>query len=97
MIRDNNNNSVMIEAYLKPRPDQNFGFNGNQTNGVEAALAVLKKMVRERNRSIFLVSHREELQGRVSNVLNVVKENGFTNFSQDEESVDPGIELDTII
>jgi len=70
---------------------------GLDTNGVEAALAVLKKMVRERNRSIFLVSHREELQGRVSNVLNVVKENGFTNFSQEDESVDPGIELDTII
>ena len=70
---------------------------GLDTNGVEAALAVLKKMVRERNRSIFLVSHREELQGRVSNVLNVVKENGFTNFSQEDEPVDPGIELDTII
>ena len=56
------------------------------SNGVEASLAVLKKMVRESNRTVFLVSHREELQGRVSNVLNVVKENGFTTFSQEEDS-----------
>lgn len=59
---------------------------GMDSNGVEASLAVLKKMVRESNRTVFLVSHREELQGRVSNVLNVVKENGFTTFSQEEDS-----------
>jgi DNA repair exonuclease SbcCD ATPase subunit len=60
---------------------------GMDTNGVEASLSVLKKMVRESNRTIFLVSHRDELQGRVSNVLNVVKENGFTSFSQEEEVI----------
>ena len=70
---------------------------GMDTNGVEASLAVLKKMVRERGRTVFLVSHREELQGRVSNVLNVVKENGFTSFTQDEEMIEPGIELETVI
>jgi DNA repair exonuclease SbcCD ATPase subunit len=58
---------------------------GMDSNGVEASLAVLKKMVRESNRTVFLVSHREELQGRVSNVLNVIKENGFTTFSQEED------------
>lgn len=65
---------------------------GMDTNGVEASLAVLKKMVRESNRTVFLVSHREELQGRVSSVLNVVKENGFTTFSQEE---DAGVVIDT--
>ena len=70
---------------------------GMDTNGVEASLAVLKKMVRERGRSLFLVSHREELQGRVSDVLNVIKENGFTTFTQEEESIEAGIELDTVI
>jgi len=60
---------------------------GMDTNGVEASLSILKKMVRESNRTIFLVSHRDELQGRVSNVLNVVKENGFTSFSQEEEVI----------
>ena len=69
---------------------------GMDSNGVEASLAVLKKMVRDRGRSLFLVSHREELQGRVSDVLNVIKENGFTTFTQ-EETVDAGIELETVI
>ena len=58
---------------------------GMDSNGVEASLAVLKKMQRERGRSIFLVSHRDELYGRVTNVLNVIKENGFTSFSQEDE------------
>ena len=70
---------------------------GMDSNGVEASLAVLKKMVRDRGRSLFLVSHREELQGRVSDVLNVIKENGFTTFTQEEESIEAGIELDTVI
>ena len=70
---------------------------GMDSNGVEASLAVLKKMVRDRGRSLFLVSHREELQGRVSDVLNVIKENGFTTFTQEEEMVEPGIELETVI
>ena len=59
--------------------------NGTDTNGVEAALAVLKKMSRERSKNVFLISHREELIGRVSNVLNVIKENGFTNFTKENE------------
>ncbi len=58
--------------------------NGTDTNGVEAAIAVLKKITRDRNKNIFLISHREELMGRVSNVLNVVKENGFTGFSKED-------------
>lgn len=66
---------------------------GMDTNGVEASLSVLKKMVRESNRTVFLVSHREELQGRVSNVLNVVKENGFTSFTQEDENNVPDMEL----
>jgi DNA repair exonuclease SbcCD ATPase subunit len=57
--------------------------NGTDTIGVEAAIAVLKKMHRDRDKQIFLISHREELMGRVSNVLNVVKENGFTTFSKE--------------
>ena len=57
---------------------------GMDTNGVESSLAVLTKMQRDRNRSIFLVSHRDELYGRVTNVLNVIKENGFTTFSQED-------------
>ena len=57
---------------------------GLDSKGVDAALAVLKKMSRERNKSIWLVSHRDELIARVGSILKVRKENGFTNFSQDE-------------
>ena len=57
--------------------------NGLDTQGVENALALLKKMSRERNKSIWLVSHREELAGRVENILKVVKENGFTSYNTD--------------
>ena len=59
--------------------------NGLDSLGVENALGLLKKMSRERNKSIWLVSHRDELAGRVENILKVVKENGFTNYSTDVE------------
>jgi len=59
--------------------------NGLDTQGVENSLALLKKMTRERHKSIWLVSHRDELAGRVENILKVVKENGFTSYSTDVE------------
>lgn len=59
--------------------------NGLDASGVESALAVLKKMARERNKNIFLISHKDELIGRVNNVLKVIKENGFTSYSEDLE------------
>lgn len=58
---------------------------GMDTSGVEAAMAILKKMARERNKSIFLVSHKDELSSRVNNILTVTKENGFTTYSTDVE------------
>jgi DNA repair exonuclease SbcCD ATPase subunit len=57
--------------------------NGLDTQGVENGLALLKKMSRERHKSIWLVSHKDELAGRVENILRVVKENGFTSYSTD--------------
>jgi DNA repair exonuclease SbcCD ATPase subunit len=59
--------------------------NGLDANGVENALGVLKKMARERNKNIYLISHKDELIGRVNNVLKVVKENGFTSYANDLE------------
>jgi DNA repair exonuclease SbcCD ATPase subunit len=56
---------------------------GMDSSGVEASLAILKKMAREGNRSVWLVSHKDELAGRVNNVLHVVKENGFTSYNTD--------------
>ena len=54
---------------------------GLDTMGVENAIAILKDMSRRRKKSIWLVSHREELAGRVPNVLKVIKENGFTSYN----------------
>jgi len=61
---------------------------GMDAAGVEAGLAVLKKMARERSKNIFLISHKDELIGRVNNVLRVIKENGFTSYSNDVDYVD---------
>jgi DNA repair exonuclease SbcCD ATPase subunit len=61
--------------------------NGLDTQGVENALALLKHMSRERHKSIWLVSHRDELAGRVENILKVVKEGGFTSYNTDVEIV----------
>lgn len=61
---------------------------GMDTIGVESALGVLKKLERTRDKNILLISHRDELVGRVNNVLQVTKENGFTTFNTEVEVVD---------
>ena len=61
---------------------------GMDAAGVESALAVLKKMARERNKNIYLISHKDELIGRVNNVLRVIKENGFTSYSNSADYVE---------
>lgn len=61
---------------------------GMDTAGVENSLGVLKKMGRERQKNIYLISHKDELIGRVNNVLKVVKENGFTSYANDIDYVD---------
>jgi energy-coupling factor transporter ATP-binding protein EcfA2 len=62
--------------------------NGLDSAGVESALAILKKMGRERKKNIFLISHKDELIGRVNNVLRVIKENGFTSYANDLEVIE---------
>ena len=54
---------------------------GLDSIGVENSMAILKDMSRNRNKSVWLVSHREELAGRVPSVLKVIKENGFTTYN----------------
>lgn len=58
---------------------------GMDQMGTDNALAILKKMSREANKSIWLVSHKDELSSRVNNVLRVVKENGYTTYATDVE------------
>jgi DNA repair exonuclease SbcCD ATPase subunit len=54
---------------------------GLDSVGVENSIAILKDMSRRRKKSIWLVSHREELAGRVPSVLKVIKEGGFTTYN----------------
>lgn len=55
---------------------------GMDTSGVECSVGILKEMSRS-GRSVFLISHREELTGRVGRVLRAVKEGGFTTYEAD--------------
>ena len=59
--------------------------NGLDAAGVESALGILKKMSRERAKNIYLISHKDELSSRVNNILKVIKDNGFTSYSNDTE------------
>lgn len=61
---------------------------GMDASGVESSIAVLKKMTRERDKNVFLISHRDDLTSRVNHVLKVIKENGFTSYSNDIEIVE---------
>ena len=58
---------------------------GMDTSGVENSLGILKKMGRERHKNVYLISHKDELVGRVTHVLKVIKENGFTSYENDVE------------
>lgn len=53
---------------------------GTDGAGVEAALDILAGMATERHKSVFLISHRDELRDRIDHVLTVRKENQFTVF-----------------
>jgi DNA repair exonuclease SbcCD ATPase subunit len=60
---------------------------GMDSAGVENALGVIKQMGRERHKNVFLISHKDELIGRVNHVLKVIKESGFTSYSTDLDVV----------
>jgi len=61
---------------------------GMDTAGVENSLGVLKKMGRERNKNVYLISHKDELVGRVNHVMKVIKENGFTSYANDIDIIE---------
>ena len=60
---------------------------GMDSQGVESSMSILKRMTRERGKNVFLISHKDELTGRVNSIMHVVKENGFTSISNDFEVV----------
>ena len=61
---------------------------GMDTAGVENSLGVLKKMGREGDKNVYLISHKDELIGRVNYVMRVVKENGFTSYENDIDIIE---------
>ena len=61
---------------------------GMDTAGVEGSLSVLKKMGRDGDKNVYLISHKDELVGRVNYVMRVVKENGFTSYENDIDIVE---------
>ena len=54
--------------------------NGLDTSGAENGLRILKEMNRRMHRDIFLITHREEMHGRVDSIVKVLKRNGFSSF-----------------
>lgn len=52
---------------------------GVDSSGAEAGLSVLKSMGRDRGKNVFLISHRDELVGRIESIMMVSKRNGFTH------------------
>jgi len=61
---------------------------GMDTAGVENSLSVLKKMGRDGDKNVYLISHKDELIGRVNYVMRVIKENGFTSYENDIDIVE---------
>ena len=61
---------------------------GMDAAGVENSLSVLKKMGREGDKNVYLISHKDELIGRVNYVMRVIKENGFTSYENDIDIVE---------
>jgi DNA repair exonuclease SbcCD ATPase subunit len=57
---------------------------GMDQTGAEAALQVLKSLGRDRAKNVFLISHKEELRGRIDRTLLVSKEDGFSRFDFDQ-------------
>jgi len=60
---------------------------GLDLTGVDNSVEILKKMARDRNKNVFIISHRDELVARVNTVLSVIKENNFTSYEWDHEAV----------
>lgn len=55
---------------------------GVDSHGAEAGLQILKGFSRA-GKSVFLISHRDELVGRIDRTLLVSKENGFTTIAEE--------------
>lgn len=66
--------------------DENID-SGMDQHGSESALEVLKAQG-DRGKSVFLISHKDELVSRVQRILLVRKENSFTRFDDTVDSIE---------
>lgn len=57
---------------------------GMDTQGITSALEVLDNFVNDRNKDVFLISHKTDLIANIENVLYAIKENNFTNYEHVE-------------
>lgn len=53
---------------------------GLDQTAIEAAWNLMNTYSRDRGKSVYLISHREELVNKATNILKVVKEGGFTTI-----------------
>jgi DNA repair exonuclease SbcCD ATPase subunit len=53
---------------------------GIDSNGTESAVKLLRDMGREHYKDVWVISHKEELISKCTNICRVIKENGFTTF-----------------
>lgn len=60
---------------------------GMDNSGAEAALAVLQSMARDRKKSVFVISHKENLIDKADRVMLIRKEDHFTTIEADYELV----------
>lgn len=56
---------------------------GMDAVGAESALAILTSLARDRGKNIYLISHRDDLIGRIDRTLLVRKTNNFSTFEED--------------
>lgn len=54
---------------------------GLDSVGTNASVDILMTMARDQNRNVFLISHKEDLEQRVDDILLVQMENKFTTYS----------------
>ena len=52
--------------------------------GTDSSLDIIKSMTIDKNKNIFLISHKDGLESRVDSVLIAQKENGFTTYLKDD-------------
>lgn len=59
--------------------------NGLDGAGIDNSIKIFKDITRATKKSVFLVSHRDEIQPRVEKTLKVVMENGFSSIHDEND------------